>query len=168
MYSRGACRTVRMYSRLPYRLKADTCAGNRYFRFFLRLLVAAAFSRSLRFLPLCAPTPTGLSRVSRHSPRTLSCNRNLVRPTEVAFHSPKYCHRATRSLSRGTASCRCSCHPYYVVVVLNSSSRFAPRIHDTRLLFLRALFLKQYHADEIVPSSTDALSDHQQPTGRPR
>jgi hypothetical protein len=46
-----------------------------------------------------------------------------------------------------------------LVLVLNSSSRFARRIHDTELLFSRALFLNQYHAANKFPLSTEALSD---------
>jgi hypothetical protein len=57
-------------------------------------------------------------------------------------------------------SCRVA---FVLVLVLNSSSLFARRIHDTELLVSRALFLNQYHADNILPLSTEALSEHSNP-----
>jgi hypothetical protein len=50
-----------------------------------------------------------------------------------------------------------------LVLVLNSSSRFARRIHDTELLFSRALFSNQHHADNVLLLSTKALSDRSNP-----
>jgi hypothetical protein len=69
----------------------------------IRLLAAAAFSCLLSLLPLCVPTQTGLSRVSRHSrwaPARYTIwwgncrsSSDTLRPTEAAFRLLMYCHR---------------------------------------------------------------------------
>jgi hypothetical protein len=72
----------------------------------LGLLVITAFSRSLRFLPLCVSTQTGLSRGSRHSRRAPArytrwsdkcrSSSDALRPTEVVFRSLEYYHLSSR------------------------------------------------------------------------
>jgi hypothetical protein len=101
------------YSRVPTESRISTCAGKidilghrKRVQPVTKLLVAAVFSRSLRFMPLRVPTRTGLSRVSRRSRWELSsytrwsedCRSlfDVRRHTEVAFRSLKYCQLSLR------------------------------------------------------------------------
>jgi hypothetical protein len=69
--------------------------------------VITAFTRPLRFLPLCVPTQTGSSRVSgricgapvrNYTRWSVHCRSSpdALRPAEIVFHSLKYCYWAHR------------------------------------------------------------------------
>jgi hypothetical protein len=169
------------YLRVPTESRIYTCASNRYFgspRTSRTCYRAPCCRHILPFASLLASVRNNADRLVKSESSQPVVARHDTQKDGASLRSSsdalKSCFALldtvtgpphARSLSRETSSRepvstflpRCSRTDYQL------SIRFERRIQDTKLLFSRAPFLNEYHANKRVPLSTGALSDRNNP-----